>query len=268
MSLTEPRGVSVIIPVYNHAGSLPRAVDSVLCRAALREVIIVDDCSTDDSLAVASELARQDARLRVVRTAVNSGPAAARNLGVSTAAGSQICFLDADDELIADFFAEALDLMATHPDMRVVKAEQEYYDPVKGYILPESDPRHGAAVLSSSTGMVLDVGVFRTIGGFPEDPVFRGPSGGEDVAFMQALIRHFQPMGKIARAGTRVWSSSGSHVDRFLATTRLSGAGFEFVRLTPDQQPGSTLAQALDKYLSDIARRFAPLPSDSFPTLC
>ena len=246
---------SLIVPCFNHQATLARAVESGLRQAALHEIVIVDDHSTDDSLGVARELAASDRRILVMQTEDNIGPGGARNAGVRAACGSHVSFLDADDELLGDFLEEALDLMAAQLEMLVVKPEEEFFDPVKGYILPRFDPRHQAAVLSSVHGLVMDRAIFARMGGFPEASVFRGLFGGEDVAFMRAVIKYLQPIGRIDHPCYRVWSSAGSHVDRFLANTRLSGDSFEFLDLHPDQLPEGLLPRAIDDYLAQVALR-------------
>lgn len=244
--------VSVVIPCFNHQATLPRAVASCLAQEPLLEVIIVDDHSTDASLEVAWSLAKEDARIRVIQTPFNAGPGGARNAGARIADGAYLSFLDADDELMGSFFREALDMLACQPEMGVVKGEMEFFDPVKGYILPSSDPRHQSAVLSSSCGMVMRRDLFSRIGGFSEDAIFRGQAGGEDVAFMQVIIDHCQPIGRIERACYRVWSRAGAHVDRFLANTRLAGASFEFVNLHASQLPGGGLEKSILDYVSKV----------------
>jgi glycosyltransferase involved in cell wall biosynthesis len=244
--------VSLIIPCFNHAGNLARAIASGLAQSALHEIIVVDDHSTDASSDLARELAAGDTRIRLMQTERNIGAGGARNAGVRAACGSHVSFLDADDELLGDFFQEALDLMAAQPEMLVVKPEEEFFDPVKGYILPSFDPRHQAAVLSSVHGLVMDRASFERMGGFPEAPVFRGPFAGEDVALMAAVIKYLQPIGRIDRPCYRVWSQAGSHVDKFLANTRLTEGGFEFVSLHADQQPGGALESAVEAYLDNV----------------
>jgi GT2 family glycosyltransferase len=88
---------SVIIPMFNAVGSLAGTIASVLDQSDQDfELIIVDDGSADNSLAVALAMAAGDDRIRVVAQA-NAGPAAARNLGVDLARGQLLAFLDADD---------------------------------------------------------------------------------------------------------------------------------------------------------------------------
>ena len=249
--------VSIIIPCFNHAPSIARAVASALRQSHVTEVIVVDDASSDQSVEVVYGLAAGDDRVRSCSQEFNLGPGAARNRGVAEATGSHICFLDADDELVGDFIGSALQLFQQNPELIVAKCEMEFFDPVKGYILPVDDPRHQAAILSSSCGMVMRREHFFRMGGFPEDAVFRGPAGGEDVAFMEAVMAHFQPIARIEQPGYRVWSQSGSHVDRFMASTRLTDAGsFEFIASSTMQTDrlAVSVAKYLDAVQSSIAR--------------
>jgi GT2 family glycosyltransferase/glycosyltransferase involved in cell wall biosynthesis len=92
--------VSVIMANYNGAAFLETAIRSVLTQT-LRdlELIVVDDASTDDSLAMVLELQRHDARIRVSRTDLNTGPGVARNRGLDLARGYWIAIVDSDDIL-------------------------------------------------------------------------------------------------------------------------------------------------------------------------
>ena len=95
--------VSIIIPCFNHASTLERAVASALRQSGVTEVLVVDDVSSDESVGVAQTLAARDDRVRIRSLEVNSGSGSARNRGVAQAVGSFISFLDADDELMGDF---------------------------------------------------------------------------------------------------------------------------------------------------------------------
>ncbi|WP_433540976.1 CDP-glycerol glycerophosphotransferase family protein [Streptosporangium sandarakinum] len=93
--------VSVVVITYDDAPRLPRAVRSVLSQTLKNlEVIIVDDCSGDDTPAVVAALAREDPRVRCIRLPANSGGCGApRNAGMDAAAAPYVMFLDSDDEL-------------------------------------------------------------------------------------------------------------------------------------------------------------------------
>ena len=92
---------SIIIPTYNRSRLVLRAIRSALAdQSDDYEVIVVDDCSTDDTVSVLSR--HHDARLRVITCADNGGCCVARNIGARTARGDWLIFLDSDDELTAD----------------------------------------------------------------------------------------------------------------------------------------------------------------------
>ncbi|MEQ9608089.1 MAG: glycosyltransferase, partial [Kiloniellaceae bacterium] len=88
--------VSVVLPAYNVAGSLPAAVASALNQSlASVEVLIADDGSSDGTAEVAADLARRDPRVRVLRAPRNAGAAAARNRALAAARGDWVALLDA-----------------------------------------------------------------------------------------------------------------------------------------------------------------------------
>ena len=90
--------VSIIVPVHNAAGSLHRALRSVLSQTLTDyELILVDDCSADESIRILRKYCQLDERVRLYSTATNSGPGVARNVGLRSAKGRYIAFLDADD---------------------------------------------------------------------------------------------------------------------------------------------------------------------------
>ena len=89
--------VSVIIPTYDRAPVLGRAIDSVLAQTHTDlEVVVVDDASTDETAAVVER--RRDPRLERVAHDENRGASAARNTGIEHATGEYVAFLDSDDE--------------------------------------------------------------------------------------------------------------------------------------------------------------------------
>lgn len=90
--------VSVIVPAYNCASYLPRAIESVLAQSFTDfELLVVDDGSTDDTANVVDRYSA-DRRVRFVRHAENTGPSAARNRGIRRSSGDLVAFLDADDD--------------------------------------------------------------------------------------------------------------------------------------------------------------------------
>lgn len=102
--------VSVIITAWNAAATIGDAVASALAQPEVAEVIVVDDASADRTVAAARAAAAGDARLVVIESAVNIGPAAARNLAIDRATGDGVALLDADDFLLPGRFARMLAL--------------------------------------------------------------------------------------------------------------------------------------------------------------
>lgn len=89
---------SVVVPAYNAAATLDRAVLSVLAQTlGDLEVLVVDDGSSDDTAALAARLARTDPRVRLLPLADNRGVSAARNHAITHATGTWVALLDADD---------------------------------------------------------------------------------------------------------------------------------------------------------------------------
>ncbi len=96
--------VSIVVPVYNVAPYLRRCLDSLVNQTYPRvEVIAVDDCSSDESPAIAEEYAeRYPDRCIFLRQEQNRGPSAARNRGIRTATGDWLMFVDSDDWISED----------------------------------------------------------------------------------------------------------------------------------------------------------------------
>ncbi|WP_448207501.1 glycosyltransferase family 2 protein [Azospirillum sp. sgz302134] len=107
--------VSVVIPVFNRAHTLRRAIESVrLQDVADWELIVVDDGSADQSEAIPPSYG--DPRIRLIRHEKNRGAAAARNTGVQAARGRYIAFLDSDDEWLPGKLRAQLDALEGVPD--------------------------------------------------------------------------------------------------------------------------------------------------------
>lgn len=101
--------VSIMMACHNASAHLPEAVNSVLEQTYQDfELIIVDDASTDASLAIARDFAARDARVTVHALPRNLGPAAARNHAIGVARGNWIANLDADDRFLRDKLARQM----------------------------------------------------------------------------------------------------------------------------------------------------------------
>ncbi|MEO0466074.1 MAG: glycosyltransferase family 2 protein [Pseudomonadota bacterium] len=114
MAETRTPRVSIIIPAYRCADTLPAAIESGLAQSAACEVIVVDDASGDDTVAVARAMAARLPGLTVLEQPINQGPAAARNRAILTARGDWIALLDADDRMEPERVENLLALAEAH----------------------------------------------------------------------------------------------------------------------------------------------------------
>ena len=113
--------VSVILPVYNVAPHIEATINSLLTQT-LRdfELLVLDDCSTDDTAAIVERLAVTDARLRFFRNPHNLGRAGTDNVALTYATGEFIAKMDGDDICHPERLARQVAYLAQHPDINVV----------------------------------------------------------------------------------------------------------------------------------------------------
>lgn len=98
--------ITVIIPVYNASNFLEKAINSALYFDEVKEVLLIEDCSTDNSLEICKELLKKDERIVLFQheDKGNHGAAETRNLGINNAKSEFIAFLDADDYYLPNRF--------------------------------------------------------------------------------------------------------------------------------------------------------------------
>lgn len=122
---TQPR-VSVLLPVRNGMPWLPAAIDSVLAQTFTAfELIVLEDGSTDDTLAFLSGL--DDPRLRIAATG-GVGIALALNIGIDAARGAYVARQDADDESLPDRLARQVEFLDGHADVDILATSADYID--------------------------------------------------------------------------------------------------------------------------------------------
>ena len=99
--------ISIIIPVFNIAGYLENCIKSVINQTYRNlEIILVDDCSTDESLNICQKYEKQDKRIRVIKKTKNEGAGLTRNAGLDAAMGQFIMFIDGDDFITQNLVEE------------------------------------------------------------------------------------------------------------------------------------------------------------------
>ncbi|NCP63474.1 MAG: glycosyltransferase family 2 protein [Paraglaciecola sp.] len=120
MTLKSPIWLSILIPVYNVEAYLRQCLNSVLTQAKVGvEIIVVDDCSTDDSLLILESIANQAwFPVTVLKHGKNAGLSAARNTLLHAAQGRYVWFLDSDDYLMEGAIAHLHNIVSLHsPDI-------------------------------------------------------------------------------------------------------------------------------------------------------
>ncbi|MBI5149413.1 MAG: glycosyltransferase family 2 protein [Candidatus Omnitrophica bacterium] len=185
--------ISVIIPAYNSAEFIGKAVGSVLAQELLPdEIIVVDDGSDDGTGEVVQKLIAgqgdKNPRIKYIRQA-NQGPAAARNTGIKNAAGDYIAFLDADDRWLPGRLKMQMKIFRDRPEAGLVcsgrfrineSTGQQTVDCI-GKTLSDDSYRDlwtkGNYVTTSS--VLARKKCFDAVGGFDEDPRVLGSEDAE-----------------------------------------------------------------------------------------
>ncbi len=126
--------VSVITPVYNAAQFVTQSVESALEQPETAEVLLIEDNSTDNSLAVCEALAARYDKVRLLRhpNGENRGAGASRNLGMKNARFDYIAFVDADDFYLPNRFNTAKEILNSHIDCEGV------YETIGSFVFNEA----------------------------------------------------------------------------------------------------------------------------------
>ena len=210
---------SVIIPLYNKAPYIRKALESVFAQTYTDfELIIVDDGSTDDSASIVQQFIDERLKVKVEETSgavtstynlspityklsvrlitqSNAGVSAARNNGVAQASGDYIAFLDADDWWEPTYLERMAQLIADYPEAGLYACNYVYYKPGKthvalniptGYInYPKAYYESGAMPVWTGATIIARA-VFAEIGGFPV-----GIKLGEDFLLWAKTAMHY-----------------------------------------------------------------------------
>lgn len=117
--------VSIVIPVKDRAGLIGRTLASLIAQSHTAwEAIVVDDQSTDDTCRIVTEAAARDGRIRLVHGSTGrTGAPACRNIGLTTARGEFVVFLDSDDVLTPMALAGRMAMFASDDGMEAVFAQ-------------------------------------------------------------------------------------------------------------------------------------------------
>jgi glycosyltransferase involved in cell wall biosynthesis len=250
--------LTCIIPAHRGTASLQRAVDSVLAQDLATGLILVDDASGDDTWGLIQRIAaRHPRQVQGLQLAANRGPACARNAGAGLADSRYLAFLDQDDEWRPGFARRCIALLEQQQRLAAVKTDIEYAQLPASMAITPGEARDTAMVSMHSCNMVIRRDVFWALGGFPPEPDFRGPLGGEDSALLRGLRGMFYT-GQLREPLYRYYWRSGNVLDRFASRTRSEGAVVRYARLEAQEQTGS-LERALRLHDAQVKDRVAQL---------
>lgn len=150
--------ISVIVPAYNAARFLGRAIQSILAQSLpVHEVIVIDDGSSDDTLAIAQSFGD---RVKVIAQA-NQGAPASRNRGIEEASGNQIAFLDSDDLWLPHKLESQWKRMKSEPYPDLIFGAIEQFNDHSGQFIGRQPGMHVSCMLARRSAFER-IGYFRT----------------------------------------------------------------------------------------------------------
>lgn len=178
------------MPAYNAAETIVESVTSALASPYCRRVLVIDDASQDDTVALVEALAAQmGGRVALTRLSQNGGPAYARNIGLTLAETDLVAFLDADDLYEHRALKVAVAALDGMPDLALVRLALKPLGLDPTYRDHPSFPKAWTRVtFMTPSDVVVRRRVILDAGGFPENGLFRR-HGGEDVALFRAITR-------------------------------------------------------------------------------
>jgi glycosyltransferase involved in cell wall biosynthesis len=160
--------ISVLMPCYNYARYMDVAIESVVSQSFVNwELLLVDDCSTDNTMERVQWWEKESRRIRCFYNKENRGLPWNRNFLFNHSKGKYICFLDPDDEYLLDKLQYQFDYMESNPYIAIMYGKAECSDgDVTGWTL-EGNIYEGNPIPCQS--VMIRQGVYRSLGGFRED---------------------------------------------------------------------------------------------------
>lgn len=184
--MLQPSLVSVIIPCYNQGGFLTETIASVLgSDYPSLEIIIINDGSSDNTDQIGKYLAAQHPNITYISQS-NAGPSIARNKAIDIASGKYILPLDADDLISSNYISEAVNILESRPEVKVVYCQAEKFGFKNGpwKLKPFSRPK------LALDNMIFVSGIYRkndwkAIGGYAPEMTW----GYEDWEFWISMLK-------------------------------------------------------------------------------
>lgn len=151
LSMTKPK-VSILIPAFNYAHYLSEAIDSVLSQTFSNfELIVVDNCSTDNTEEIVNSYAQNDTRIKFIRNQENIGMYRNYNQALLLARGDYIKFLNADDKFEPTLLEKFVNILENDTTISVVTSFRQYFGSKNDVLIPpfKGKVESTTAILSS-----------------------------------------------------------------------------------------------------------------------
>ena len=251
--------VSVVIPTYNSSKWIIETIESVINQSYKNlEIVIVDDGSSDDTEIVLANFIQNNNNVEIQYFKIsNSGPACARNFGVSKCKGDFIAFLDSDDLWLKEKIHIQIEYFLTYPDVDLLTTNVEIIDKKGTHIgySRKKFPRKtdnlylyyfsGRITMNTPTIMVKK-NVFLDIGGFNQNMIHR-----EDHYFLMCVSRQYKII----------------NINKFLVKRRVHSESISFDYKSFTNDPHSLIKSYYQKRMSfyDVVRTtFQYIPKKLF----
>lgn len=224
--------IDVIIPCFNAEQTLQRAVQSVLVQPELGTLWLVDDGSTDGTLALATQLqAQYPNKIQLESLPKNGGVAKARNWGALQSDAEIIAFLDADDAYTPNALQMAQAVLTAYPRVNLVRLGLQPVGLAERYATHPNLPQAWHTMQMTCGGnMIFRRCFFLACGGFPQQALFR-QVGGEDGALGIATTQLTTVATVFEEAGVLHYCREGMHAERLLNAMLFEQAD---LRITPE----------------------------------
>lgn len=204
---------SIVIPLYNKSYSIKRCISSVLAQNYKKyEIIIVNDGSTDDSLAIIKNTYKNEVACGLIKIIdqTNQGVSVARNNGIKASKSDYVCLLDADDEWYSDFLVNINELIKCFPSAALycLQHEVNIYSNTKksrnlyrnGYfgLVDNFFKRSLLGSVANSSKVCIRKDILKEMGFFPE-----GQKSGEDLFIWMQIALHY-PVAFYNKVSSRI----------------------------------------------------------------
>ena len=135
--------LSVVVPNYNHGEYIAEQLEAILAQSLQpTEIIVIDDCSTDNSVEIIQSFVAQDNLVRLVCNEENWGVNYSVNKAIEMASGEYVCCCPADDRVLPGFFEQSMVLLAQYPEAGLCCSHPGFLDDATGAIDKKEDWFH------------------------------------------------------------------------------------------------------------------------------